>query len=540
MDIVCWDGHTAMYAGDSKIIHAQCHDTDICITKVSSSHKFLGVLRYKGIGNDGTTPSGGITTRSDSGGNGNGISEKRRKKLLKQARLTPKKAKELKAIFDLLTSLKGKNKVTPAVVAGMMACCQQESGNNPFKVEGGSGSLGMHGIGAFQWTEESEKKRASDWFKSHCKSEKHELKEVYGWQLCTKLSCQYLYSVSSDGNRGDWINHAKNWNKAYNSVKKYINDAKGTIKTSYDHMEKTKDGGSDWIFTSKYDGKFKFSDMPSNINTYDSADEFYKNETNPIVAANIYVANHLRGANCNLMINFKPDRRYDAGHYTDTDWWLWLQGLRSRFAEPIYELMTGMKSDGTSAGIDKTAPDLTTAQEAGKGAYVYGLIDEKEYVTYQKMEEAYVDLWSRNDLSDDELYNIEMWEEDVESTDLQTIIIDASRWFVMLLGILIIIWMLVIYLCYWLDAVNNFVDIEFLPAVTFKRLRRAELEEDVTWHLKGDEVEKGKPKTIDHKRLLLVVILGIILGALIVSGKLFDWVSDIFLWVIRFIGSIFE
>ena len=188
---------------------------------------------------------------------------------------------------------------------------------------------------------------------------------------------------------------------------------------------------------------------------------------------------------------------------------------------------------------DTNDPNDPNAKDPTKDNMEYGGKSERTYVTQQTLDEKYVKLLDRSELTDDELYNINMWQEDVESTDLQVYIIDASRWLIILLGILIIIWMIVIYICYWLDTVNNFVDIEFLPAVTFKRLRRAELEEDVTWTAKGEE-HKGGPRTIDHKRLLIVVILGIILGALVVSGKLFLWTASIMNWVFNLFGNMWN
>ena len=85
--------------------------------------------------------------------------------------------------------------------------------------------------------------------------------------------------------------------------------------------------------------------------------------------------------------------------------------------------------------------------------------------------------------------------------------------------------MLFIYLAYWFDRINNFVDIDLLKIVTFGRLVISPTEEECTFSMK--ELAKGQTRTINHRHILYVCIVGLAFGTLIVSGKVFDVVNNI-------------
>ena len=45
-DLIVWSGHVAIYIGNGQIVHAQSSKTGIVVSKVSSNHSFLGIVRY--------------------------------------------------------------------------------------------------------------------------------------------------------------------------------------------------------------------------------------------------------------------------------------------------------------------------------------------------------------------------------------------------------------------------------------------------------------------------------------------------------------
>ena len=192
-----------------------------------------------------------------------------------------------------------------------------------------------------------------------------------------------------------------------------------------------------------------------------------------------------------------------------------------------------------TGGADEDSENPNGTDENGGNDNLPGQQKETDYVSTNYLNEIYVEMASLDDFSDTELYNLELWKNDVHSQDMQTYIIDSSRWIVLSLGIALIVWSILIYLAYWFDVVNNFVDIELLPLLTFKRLRRAHLEEDVNWHASKNN-DGNKQRTIDHKRMLIVTLLGITLGILVITGQLFIWVANIMNWLMRFMGNLWD
>ncbi len=45
-DLLVWNGHVAIYIGNNQMVHAQSKNTGIVVSKISSGHTFLGIVRY--------------------------------------------------------------------------------------------------------------------------------------------------------------------------------------------------------------------------------------------------------------------------------------------------------------------------------------------------------------------------------------------------------------------------------------------------------------------------------------------------------------
>lgn len=194
--------------------------------------------------------------------------------------------------------------------------------------------------------------------------------------------------------------------------------------------------------------------------------------------------------------------------------------------------INGSNSSGSENSSESASGSGVTGNSLG-----VGFLAETSFVSKNVMEEAVLEFIDSSDLTEDELYNVELWKSDIKENSKTNILINGGRWLIMLFGILFIIWMILIYMAFWFDTINNFVEIEMLPIITFGRLRRAESSEDCTWSVK-DLVNKGEPKTINNKYLFIVVCIGCTVGALIVSGQLFVWVGNLIHFVLKQFSNI--
>ena len=200
--------------------------------------------------------------------------------------------------------------------------------------------------------------------------------------------------------------------------------------------------------------------------------------------------------------------------------------LRPNIAKALDECFLG------KAANTKTSND--TANENAKSAVVAGFLNESDFVQYKKMSDITIEFADISKLSDDENANLELWKDDLEKDKGDNILIKGGRFLTMLAGILFTIWMILIYLAYWLDRINNFIDFDFLPIITFNKLRISPTEEECTFSVK--DLGKGETRTINHRHIIGVCICGIAFGCMIISGFIFTIVNSIVTKVLTFIG----
>lgn len=201
--------------------------------------------------------------------------------------------------------------------------------------------------------------------------------------------------------------------------------------------------------------------------------------------------------------------------------------FRPRIAQALDVCFGGGKASATKSDPEK-------AKETAESAAVTGFLNESEFISYTKMADITIEFPDLSQLSDEENENLELWKGDLSKTNEENILIKGGRIIVMFGGILFTIWMLLIYLAYWLDRVNNFIDIDFLPMITFKKLRISPTEDECTFSVK--DLAKGETRTINHKHIIAVCVCGIVFGCLIITGAIFSIVNELVNRVLSFLG----
>lgn len=171
--------------------------------------------------------------------------------------------------------------------------------------------------------------------------------------------------------------------------------------------------------------------------------------------------------------------------------------------------------------------------------YMKGYYSEMDLGTWNKLAEQNIqadllDNANRDNLNSNELNNLENWENNIEQDSQEGGFIYWARRIVSIFGIILIIWIILIYIAYWFDKLNNIVDFDLLLILTFGRLRVSDTEDDCTFSMK--DMGKTGTRTVNHRAILLICIVGITFGVLVVSGVLYKVLSKLVNTVLNFLA----
>lgn len=147
--------------------------------------------------------------------------------------------------------------------------------------------------------------------------------------------------------------------------------------------------------------------------------------------------------------------------------------------------------------------------------------------------ESVLDGVNRDNLTGDQLDSLHTWEELNADSSRQGGVLYWIRVVIMWMGIALIIWAVLLYVSFWFDRANNFIDISFVTILTLGKLTTSDTDEEYTY---GDKDSKGI-KTINSRILTKICILSILVGVLIVSGTLYSLIAKLVNIVTSFISK---
>lgn len=192
-------------------------------------------------------------------------------------------------------------------------------------------------------------------------------------------------------------------------------------------------------------------------------------------------------------------------------------------------------SDSSSSNedeADKVTPVTDGSNKVKLDNGKWGLVDPMSGKVYELSENS-IPLADLELFTDSELRGVTEWKNNIEynkSKGINSII----RVLVLFTGILFLVWVILIYLSYWYDRINELLDIELLPKITGGRLRVAPEEDKCTFNPK--EMLLGHQQTVNHRMILVICFTGILFGVLIISGKIYDCLS----YLVYIITSMFK
>lgn len=189
------------------------------------------------------------------------------------------------------------------------------------------------------------------------------------------------------------------------------------------------------------------------------------------------------------------------------------------------------KNNSSSGGSNKSkdASGIATTLAAA------GIWSESQFNLFCDLTDETIQFPERDCLSQDQLKGVTDWKNNIDYEN-EDGILKFIRVVVMFMGILFLVWMLFIYLCYWMDRINNFVDIDFLPMITGGRLRVSPEEHECTFNPKN--FVKGQPQTVNHRAVLSICLIGIFFAVLVITGKLYDVINFIVRKILGWLGLV--
>lgn len=195
-------------------------------------------------------------------------------------------------------------------------------------------------------------------------------------------------------------------------------------------------------------------------------------------------------------------------------------------------------SHGTNAG---TATDdegnatgentIGLSQEAMMGG-----LTEKELSAYCQLSEAniqdmYISDAQIENLSQSEVQSVDSWKDNIGMNDADKGFRGVLRRLVQLFGILLTLWALLLYIAYWVDRLNNFIEIDLVSILTFGKFRISDSEDESTYkmfHNKG----KGQ-RTVNHRNIITISVIALAFGALLMTGTLYKAITKLVIFIIH-------
>lgn len=189
------------------------------------------------------------------------------------------------------------------------------------------------------------------------------------------------------------------------------------------------------------------------------------------------------------------------------------------------------------SGSSEVAKEIN---EENGAVNVGGVYSEEQLAAWTTLTEAniqadYLDDATRDSLKQDDLSNLSNWEQNINNNKMENGAIALLRKFVMLLGILIIIWSVLLYLAYWFDRINNFFYIDLLNIMTFGHLHMSDTEEECTFKVK--DLGKDGRKTVNHRAIITICLTAIAFGVLLISGWLYELIANLVLSITTFLSD---
>lgn len=179
---------------------------------------------------------------------------------------------------------------------------------------------------------------------------------------------------------------------------------------------------------------------------------------------------------------------------------------------------------GSDKEDDSKDSDTKVASSGDGWIQFGGEVMDEEYFISSDNDWGYnlVSMAKSENLTVNEQTQVARWSENIKNNSRG--VIGFFRTLTAFLGILITIYSLLLYMCYWLDRSNNIVDVSTLRILTFNQLQ-----------ISPDDNSTFNPnqqgtKYVIHKDIIFVTVIGCTMGVLVMTGQIYNIVGAFWHW----------
>lgn len=183
--------------------------------------------------------------------------------------------------------------------------------------------------------------------------------------------------------------------------------------------------------------------------------------------------------------------------------------------------------------IGSTQSDADKEQSMVDTLVSNGVWTETQFASFCNLTETELVYPDADSLDENKFKGIRDWKDNVQYKK-ENAIIRFMRKTVVIFGILLIIWTIFLYLSYWFDRVNNFVEISLLEKVSFGKLLIAPDEDEATFDPRGKK--NGEIQTVNHRHMIGICLTSIFFAVLIISGKIYDLLGYLIRFIMKHLG----
>lgn len=193
------------------------------------------------------------------------------------------------------------------------------------------------------------------------------------------------------------------------------------------------------------------------------------------------------------------------------------------------------KLGASKGGINGDDKSVNPTNNAVNATFLTGCYTEDQISAFAKLSEAniqrnYLDDTKRSNLDQNSAENVTNWERNVDNNKKEYGFIAVLRKLIIFSGFFFIVWAILIYIAYWFDRINSIYCIDLLGKFTFNKLHISDTENECTFGVEG----AGK-KTVNHKAILSISLMSILIGVLVISGLFYKVISNIVYAILSFI-----
>lgn len=195
----------------------------------------------------------------------------------------------------------------------------------------------------------------------------------------------------------------------------------------------------------------------------------------------------------------------------------------AKYAKNMLTLVNGLETGQFNLESDQQLNQGLAEALVNSGIWDEDRLSEFCRLTETNVQADLLDKAKRNNLSNEELYNLSNWEDNVRKDAENTGLIKIVRIITMFVGIIFTLWVILIYIAYWFDRINNFVDIDLVGILTLGKLRVSDTEEECTF--KVSTLNHSEKKTVNHRAMVFICLTGVLFGVLIISGTFYKFLQ---------------